>query len=129
MRKLLLLSSILLMSVVWAGAQVGSGSNGGNPVATPDPNKVNIQGCLGGEVGELTLTDRTGTSYQLTGNTENMYRNVGHTVMVTGEKPSGLPAPGSMAAKADTNTDTPPSLTVISFQDVAPSCDQTQGQQ
>jgi hypothetical protein len=110
------------MSVVWAGAQVGSGANGGNPVATPDPNKVNIQGCLSGEVGELTLTDRAGTSYQLTGNTENMYKNIGHTVKVTGEKPSGLPAPGSMAAKADTDTDTPPSLSVISFEDVAPSC-------
>ncbi len=122
MRRILLLSSILLLSALWASALVDNGSDSDNPLVYPDPNRVIVQGCLSGEVGELALTDRTGESYQLTGNTENMYRNVGHTVMVTAEKPSGSPEPGSMAANADTDTDTPPSLSVISFQDVSPSC-------
>ncbi|MGC2209342.1 MAG: hypothetical protein WA532_04435 [Candidatus Korobacteraceae bacterium] len=122
MRRYFLLSSILLGAVVGAVAQEGSGSSGDNPLVLPDPNRVIVQGCLSGEVGELTLTDPTGTSYQLTGNTQNMYQNIGHRVQVTGEKPSGEPVPGSMAAKADTNTDTPPSVSVISFEDVSPSC-------
>jgi len=123
-RRMLLLSLVLLVSVVWAAAQADSGSKGEDPLVYPDPNRVIVQGCLSGEVGELALTDGSGTSYQLNGNTENMYQNVGHTVKVTGEKPSGEPAPGSMAAEADTGTDTPRSLNVISFEDVSPNCDQ-----
>jgi hypothetical protein len=125
MRKSFWLSLILLVSAVWAVAQAASGSSGAAPAINPDPNRVSIQGCLRGDVGELTLTDRTGTSYQLTGNTADMYRNVGHTVVVTGEKPSGAPLPGSMAAKEDTNTDTAPSVSVVSFADVSPSCGET----
>jgi hypothetical protein len=128
MRRILLLISILLVSAVWAAAQVASAPNGESPVVNPDPNRLTVQGCLSGEVGELTLTDGFGASYRLGGDTENMYQNVGHTVKVIGESPPGRPVPGSMAAKEDTDTDTPSSLTVISFQDIAPSCDQTQGQ-
>lgn len=124
MRRILLLSSILLVSAMWAAAQVNSASSG--PVTNSISNNVTVQGCLGGDVGELTLTNRAGTSYQLTGNTQNMYQDVGHTVVVTGVKPSGSPLPGSMAANADTRSDTPASLTVISFEDVAPSCSETQ---
>jgi hypothetical protein len=122
MRRILLLSSILLLSALWAAAQVNKSSDSDNPLVYPDPNRVIVQGCLSGDVGNLALTDRTGTNYQLTGNTANMYRNVGHTVLVTAEKPSGAPAPGSMAANADTGTDTPPALSVISFADVSPNC-------
>jgi hypothetical protein len=128
MRRILLLSSILLVSAAWAAAQVNSGSSSGSPAANQDTNRVTVQGCLEGEVGEFSLMDRLGTSYQLTGNTEKMNDNVGHTVKVTGVKPSGLPAPGSMAANADTETDASPSLSVISFEDVSPSCDQAEGQ-
>lgn len=120
MRRILLLSSMLMLSAMWAAAQVNSASSG--PATNPVRNKVTVRGCLGGDVGELTLTNLAGTSYQLTGNTQNMYQNVGHTVVVTGVKPSGSPKPGSMAANADTDSDTPPSLSVISYEDVSPSC-------
>ena len=125
MRTILGLGVILLASAAWAVAQVDSGSNSDIPAINPVPNQVTVQGCLSGEVGELTLTDPAGTSYQLNGNTQDMYRNVGHTVVVTGARPPGGPEPGSMAANADTDTDTPPSLSVISFEDVSPSCSGT----
>jgi hypothetical protein len=119
MRRTALLISILL---AFAACSVAQNNSGSSPKSL-DPNNMTIQGCLGGDVGEFTLTARSGTTYQLTGNTANMNVNVGHTVRVTGLKPSGMPAPGSMAASADTNTDTRPALSVISFEDVSPRCD------
>jgi hypothetical protein len=118
MRRIIALSVIFLVATVWAVAQYASGAI---PAASPDPNKATIQGCLGGAVGEFTLTDRTGTIYQLAGNTAKMEDNVGHTVRVTGVLPTGEAAPGSMAAQTD-DTDTPPALSVISFEDVSPNC-------
>jgi hypothetical protein len=123
MRRIVLLISILLLFATWTMAQDDSGLNS----QINSTNKVTVKGCLNGEVGELTLTDRAGNAYQLTGNTQKMIDNVGHTVLVTGVKPSGVPAPGSMAADEDADSDTPPSLSVISFEDVSPNCDEMEG--
>jgi hypothetical protein len=124
MRRMILLSFIFLLSTVWAAAQYG-GTNGKTPNATLDTSRVTIVGCLGGAVGEFTLTDRSGTIYQLTGNTEKMNAHVGHTVRVTGIRPSGGAMPGSMSE--DTGSETPPALSVISFEHVSPTCDDMQG--
>jgi hypothetical protein len=123
MRRILLPISILLVSAAWAVTQVDGGSNSASPAANPDSNKVSIQGCLDGDVGEFTLTDRSGATYRLYGNTQHMEEKVGHTVQLTGVKSPGAPVPGSMAAQAD--SEKPEALSVISFQDVSPDCDES----
>ena len=133
MRRIILLSFIFLLSTVWAAAQTGSGSNSGSqptspvtspatsPATSPVPNQMTIQGCLGGAVGEFTLTDKTGITYQLNGNTDKMNAHVGETVRVTGLRPSGGALPGAMSE--DVGSNTPPSLSVISFEHVSTKCE------
>lgn len=133
MRRMILLSFIILLSTVWAAAQTGSGSNSGSqatspatspatrPATSPVTNQMTIQGCLGGAVGEFTLTDKTGITYQLNGNTDKMNAHVGETVRVTGLRPSGGALPGAMSE--DVGSNTPPSLSVISFEHISPNCE------
>jgi hypothetical protein len=120
MRKIFVLSSILLLSAVWAVAQNDSGSTSKSrdTNTTGDMSQVTIEGCLGGAVGNFTLTDQSGTIYQLTGNTEKMNAHVGHTVRVTGISSSGAKEPGSMSEA----NEPPPILSVTSFKHVSTSC-------
>src|ERR1700692_4761424 len=121
MRRIILLSIVFLLSTVWAAGQ----NDGALPGESADTNRVTLEGCLGGAVGNFTLTDRTGVIYQLTGNTQRMDDHVGKTGRVTGVKPSGKPAPGSMSEDID-DIDSPPELSVITFEHVSSSCDETQ---
>ena len=115
MRKIFVLSSILLLSAVWAVAQYDSGSTSQSKATA---SQMTIEGCLGGAVGNFTLTDQSGTIYQLTGNTEKMNAHVGHTVRVTGISSSGAKEPGSMSEA----NEPPPILSVTSFKHVSTSC-------
>jgi hypothetical protein len=45
-----------------------------------------VQGCLSGSDGNYTLTDHTGTSYRLTGDTAKLSEHIGHEVKVSGTK-------------------------------------------
>jgi Protein of unknown function (DUF5818) len=134
MRRIFLLSSILLLSAVWAVAQYDSGSTSESKApaseskapaseSTAPASNMTIEGCLGGAVGNFTLTDQTGTTYQLTGNTEKMSDHVGHTVRVTGVSSSGAKDPGSMSEAAGAQ---PATLSVTSFKHVSASCKPTQ---
>jgi len=118
MKRLLLLSSILLLSAVCAVAQY-------DPPSQDDASKTTIQGCLAGSNGNYTLTDKSGTTYQLTGATAKLQAHVGHTISVTGTTgpstgASSAPS-GSMSAPAETQ----PTLNVTSFKHVAPNCSST----
>jgi hypothetical protein len=148
MRKILLLSTILLLSswamAQYSGSQSGSdqgmnghgnmggqtsmggsqGSMGGqantDSQASMGGQKTTVVGCLSGSDGNFTLTDQSGTAYQLSGgNTSKLTAHVGHTIAVTGmaSNPNATPS-GSMSAPADSHA----TLTVSSFRHVSPTC-------
>jgi len=72
MKKLLLLSSILLLSAVWA-------------VAESSDSKITVDGCLTKSSGTFNLLDKaSGNTYHLEGDTAKLEDHVGHTVQVTG---------------------------------------------
>jgi len=113
MRKILVLSTLLLFSAVWAVAQYDSDSNNGNT------KERSIEGCLDGSPGNLTLTNvLTGTTYQLAGDTAKFGDKVGHTFLVdgfttTGERPSSMSAPSGSQM---------PTLTVDEAEHISNQC-------
>jgi hypothetical protein len=127
MKRIILLSSLLLLSSVWTIAQYGSQSSTSTQ-SSPDANNMTVQGCLSGSDGNYSLLDKSGNTYQLTGDTSKLQAHVGHTIQVTGTSTSsgssasttGKPV-GSMSTSADTH----PSLSVTSFKHVSTSCDAT----
>src|ERR1700681_536383 len=84
MKRIILLSSILLLSAVCAVAQYESQQPSASSQSSSDASKTTIEGCLAGSVGNYSLTDKSGTTYQLTGDTAKLQAHVGHTVQVTG---------------------------------------------
>lgn len=126
MKRLLMLSSILLLSAVWAVAQYGSqdtsnqGSSQSSATSSASGN-MTVQGCLSGSDGNYTLTDKTGTAFNLTGNTSRLQAHVGHTISVTGMASSGSASgqTGSMSSPSDSSHQ---NLMVSSFKHVSPTC-------
>jgi hypothetical protein len=113
MRRIILLNSILLLSAVWAvGQQYGSDSNGETKF------NMTVEGCLSDAIGNYTLTDYAGASYQLTGNTEQLKTHDGETVRVTGVVTSIVHVPGAMSE----GTTTQPTLSVVSFRRISGVC-------
>jgi len=131
MRKLLLVLSVLLLGLSWAVAQsstagsqdssgsstspgaaqsgtsgssgqsTGSMSNGGQSSRVGAGGQMTVEGCLSGSSGNFTLTDKNGTSYQLTGDTAKLSEHVGHEVKVTGSSgAAGAGASGSTETSA-----------------------------
>src|SRR5260370_3899384 len=104
MRHLLLLS-VLLLGVSWAAAQ----NNPSQTTPTGAGSETTVQGCLGGSDGNYTLTDKNGTSFQLTGDTAKLSEHVGHEIKVTGTassasaSPSGGTAGGTMGQPSSTS--------------------------
>ena len=81
-----------------------------------DPEK-SIEGCLAGAGGSFTLTDSSGKTYQLAGDTAKLGEHVGHTVRISGSKKSAGadgPAAGGSSAGA--------TFTVQKVKMVSPNC-------
>jgi hypothetical protein len=115
MRRILLLSSILLSSTLWAVAQTGNVQGDAGSAHT---SKMTVVGCLDGAIGKYTLTNEAGATYQLTGNTDPLRLHVGETIRVTGIITPIVNIPGSMSE----GTRTQPSLSVDSFQRISQVC-------
>ena len=75
MRKVLMLTLVLLISAVWVQAQD----------AGMAPGPTTIQGCLQFTKGHYFLTDSSGTAHQLSGAAQKLQAHVGHTIEVTGK--------------------------------------------
>ena len=96
MSTLSLRPAVLLLSSVWMLAQISAGSmnqNPANPQSTQQPDKSRatsdkagdvIEGCLSGAANVFTLTDATGKTFELTGDTRDLAGNVGHKVRLFG---------------------------------------------
>jgi hypothetical protein len=115
MKKIFLLSSILLLSAVWAVAQYDNQSSGESKTSA-DSSATTVEGCLSGASGSYTLTDKSGATYQLTGDTAKLDKHVGHTIQVTGSAMAS--SAGSMSESADKQQ----TFNVASFKHISASC-------
>jgi uncharacterized protein DUF5818 len=77
-----------------------------------------VEGCLQGSDGNFTLTDSSGTTYQLAGDTSKLTEHVGHEVRIKGST-SGA---GSSGAGASASAGGQQTLTVESVKHVAKTC-------
>jgi hypothetical protein len=135
MKRILLLSSISLLSAVCAFAQYDSKpsdtstqSSTTTTTQSSTSDTKTIQGCLSGSDGNYTLTDKSAT-VKLTGDTSKLQAHVGHTIQVTGTLASSSASAtstdstgqktSSMSGSADAQQ---PTFTVASFKHVSPTC-------
>jgi uncharacterized protein DUF5818 len=84
MRKLCLLTAALLLSSAWVVAQSNSQSGTYNSSQSSSSSEKTIEGCLSGSAGSFTLSDNSGKTYQLQGDTAKLKDEVGHQVRVKG---------------------------------------------
>ncbi len=123
MKRSILLSLILLLAAAWLSAQQtypsGTTSSGQNssPGSEMD-SQTTVEGCLhGSSQGDYTLTDKSGNTYQLTGNTAPLRNHVGHEMRVT-----GLMASESASSSSGTMGAGKHGIRITSFQHMSPSC-------
>jgi Protein of unknown function (DUF5818) len=161
MRKTYLIAAVLLLSAVWAVAQTSPQSTnpGGSSApqtspsstapaqqpATPDTSQTSaqstqtstdsnaIEGCVSGSAGIFTLTDATGKTYQLAGDTSKLNDHVGHQVRIKGSAgggsasgasnpSSGAGATASAGAGAASAAGAQPTFTVEKITMISTSC-------
>jgi len=126
--KHILLLSVLLLGVSWVAAQSTSspsssgssgqaGSSSGSQMGSSGHQTV--EGCLSGSDGKYTLTDKQGTSYQLSGDTSKLAEHVGHEVKITGSTGSGSSSGSASSASAGAGGQT---LDVSSVKHVSKTC-------
>jgi hypothetical protein len=88
MRKLFLTTAVLLLSSSWVLAQSNSSQSAQQPdksqTAAADKGAQTIEGCLSGAADTFKLTDASGKTYELTGDTSGLAENVGHKVRLWG---------------------------------------------
>jgi Protein of unknown function (DUF5818) len=130
MRQIFLLVSVLLLGLSWALAQdTTQGSTSPSTGTSPANSGQNssaasqktVTGCLSGSSGNFTLTDKHGTSYQLTGDTAKLSDHVGHEVKITGT-PSSSATGGSAASGTTAGGGAQQTLEVTSVKHVSKTC-------
>ena len=87
MRKLFLATGILLLWSSCVFAQSSSPSTqqpDKSQTSTSDQGAQTVEGCLSGTADTFVLTDATGKTYELTGDTSMLTPNVGHKVRLWG---------------------------------------------
>ena len=101
--------SLLLLCAVWVQAQAypsQSPSQSSPSQSSPSSSQATsqgsgaatqatVQGCLSGSKDNYTLTDSSGTTYKLTGDTSKLSEHIGHKVEITGNSASASSGAGS----------------------------------
>jgi len=116
MAKIAMLAVVLLASTAWLHAQQ----------YPPDTSKQTsssqkVEGCLQGSDGNFTLTDASGTTYQLQGDTAKLTDHVGHEVQITGSTSGGTGSTASSAGSGGSQ----PTLNVKSMKHISKTCKST----
>jgi hypothetical protein len=139
--KQLLLVAVLLLGGAWVAAQStpssdpsssvsgssqSSASQSGSATSSQSGSEASgshqsVEGCLSGSDGKYTLTDKQGTTYQLTGDTSKLAEHVGHEVKITGSSGAGAGSAGS-AASSGAGAGGGQTLEVKSVKHVSKSC-------
>jgi hypothetical protein len=87
-------------------------------------SQTSVQGCLSGSDGNFTITDQSGTTYRLTGDTSKLTEHVGHEVKITGTTSADSAASGASGAAGSTagSAGASQELQVSSVKHIAKSC-------
>jgi hypothetical protein len=117
MLKTLMLALTLLVSAAWLQAQQYPQSGSGQTGNTTS-RQTKVEGCLQGSNGNFTLTDSSGTAYQLQGDTSKLAEHVGHEVQITGSA-SGPSAASASAGAPGAGSQT---LDVKSLKHISKTC-------
>jgi Protein of unknown function (DUF5818) len=125
MTRTLLLAFTLICSAAWLLAQDQYGSQSGSNQVGAAAGQKTVQGCLQGSNGTYTLTDKSGTTYQLAGDTSKFSEHVGHEVKITGTTASADATSSSMGSQAGGAQQ--PTLTVQSMKHISKTCKSATG--
>lgn len=129
MRKTLLLS-LFLLCAVWAFAQTSStpsqttsttSSATSSQTTTSTGNETTVEGCLNGSNGNYTLTDSSGKTWQLSGDTSKWSEHVGHKIQVKGTTTPSTSSSGAAGASG-TSGSSNETLNVTSMKHISPTC-------
>lgn len=148
MRRLLLLVSVLLLGCCWAIAQDSSSQSNPNQTSPdqpstqtqPSPNQMppdqtadqatpsssggetTVRGCLSRSNGNYMLTDKSGNTYQLMGDSSKMSEHVGHEVKVMGTTSATPTSGGNSGDTAAQGGSSAQTLQVTSFKHIDKTC-------
>jgi hypothetical protein len=145
MKKISLITVVLLLSAAWVVAQTSPASpSTQSPSTTQSPSATSptaqqpetsagntgneksgnaVEGCLAGSAGNFTLTDASGTTYQLSGDTSKLSEHVGHQVRIWGESSNtATSSSGPSGASASATASAQPTLNVKRVKMISSSC-------
>jgi hypothetical protein len=125
MTRTLLLACTLICSAAWLLGQGYPSQSGSSQAGNAAAGETTVQGCLQSSNGTYTLTDKSGTTYQLQGDTSKLSAHVGHEVRITGTTTAGGATSSSMGSQAGGAQQ--PTLTVASMKHVSKTCQSTTG--
>ena len=97
---------------------------------TSSDSANSIEGCLNGSAGNWTLTDQSGKTYQLSGDTSKLSDHVGHQVRIMGTDNSSSASssgstgssPSSSATGASSSSGSQPTFTVQKVKMISSTC-------
>ena len=94
---------------------------------TSSDSASSIEGCLSGSAGSWTLTDQSGKTYQLAGDTSKLSDHVGHQVRISGTDNSSSASssgstPSSGATGAGPSSGSQPTFTVQKVKMISSTC-------
>lgn len=97
---------------------------------TSSDSANSIEGCLNGSAGNWTLTDQSGKTYQLSGDTSKLSDHVGHQVRIMGTDNSRSASssgstgssPSSSATGASSSSGSQPTFTVQKVKMISSTC-------
>jgi len=78
---------------------------------TSSNNSTSIEGCLSGSAGNWTLTDQSGKTWQLAGDTSKLSDHVGHQVRLMGTDNSSSASGSSSPSSSNPSSSSPSSTT------------------
>jgi len=124
-------AAVLLLSAAWLQAeqypQSGSSPSGGAQASSSQGrdssgSKTTVEGCLAGSDGNFTITDSSGTTYQLQGDTSKLTEHVGHEVQIKGTTSGSAGSNPSSGAAAGSSAGSQQTLNVDSVKHMAKTC-------
>ncbi|HKU19392.1 MAG TPA: hypothetical protein VJQ50_00160 [Terriglobales bacterium] len=130
MRKTLFVTTILLALAAWGIAQQEPNSqrppSSSQGTSQSSAGQNSVQGCLGGSGNNFTVTDKSGTSYQLQlpagANASALKPHIGEEVRVEGDTAG---ASGSNSAAGTSSNQ--PTINVKNIYRVSPTCSTKSG--
>jgi hypothetical protein len=108
-----ILALVLLLSAACLQAQ--DAPPAGNPSDHPtSAHASTVQGCLQGSNGSFTVTDKSGSTYEIQGDTSTLSKHLGHEVQITGTTSTTSSEKGESAGGTSSATE----QQIIHLQDV-----------